>query len=92
MSDDEDCEDEPEESPKYIKEPLSRKYNQSNSEYDDEEEEELREEVCELPPKIEDMQVDEYEEDEIDSDDNGDEGNELPTVVIDSSMDEKELA
>jgi hypothetical protein len=38
------------------------------------------------------MQVDDYEDDDIDSDYNGDDGNELPTVVIDSSMDEKELA
>jgi hypothetical protein len=31
------------------------KYKETNSDYDEEEEEELREEVCELPPKIEDM-------------------------------------
>ena len=53
----------------------------SRSDYDDEEE--LREEVGELPPKIEDMDVQEYEEESE---------NELPTVVIDSSLDEKDPA
>jgi hypothetical protein len=41
----------------------------------------LREEVCDLPPKIEDLQVEDYN-DESSSD------NEAPTVVIDSSLDE----
>jgi len=53
----------------------------TRSDYDDEDE--LREEVCDLPPKIEDIEVEDYEEES---------DNELPTVVIDSSLDEKEFS
>ena len=57
--------------------------NVNSSEFE-EMEEELREQVNELPPKIEDMRVTDYDiyEDENDN----------PTVVIDSSLDEKDLA
>jgi hypothetical protein len=44
----------------------------------------LKEEVGELPNKIEDIEVEDYEDEEE---------NELPTVVIDSSLDdEKDIA
>lgn len=49
-------------------------------------EDELREEVGELPPRIQDLQVLEFEEDE-------EENNDAPTVVIDSSLeDDKDVA
>jgi hypothetical protein len=38
--------------------------NQIDSDYDDNDEEELKEEVGELPPKIEDLQVIEYDDNE----------------------------
>lgn len=41
----------------------------------------MREEVCDLPPKIEDLQVVEYTEDSEDE-------NDAPTVVIDNSLDD----
>lgn len=51
-----------------------------DSDYD--EEEELQENVGELPPKIEDLQVVEYDDNENDL------TNEAPTVVIDSSFED----
>lgn len=67
------------------------------SDYGDEEEE-LKEEVGDLPPKIEDLQVIEYDEDDeqypvMSSNDEDDECNQdAPTVVIDSSLDDKDYA
>ena len=53
----------------------------SNEDSDYDQEEELKEQVGELPPKIEDMR--EQQSNNSDSD-----NNDAPTVVIDSSIDE----
>ena len=50
-----------------------------------EEESEEEDQVGELPPKIEDVKVEDYEEEEEEGGEN-----ELPTVVIDSSLDDKD--
>ena len=74
---------------------------ETESDYDAEQEE-LREEVGELPPRIEDLQVVEFDDEDdflrfgrgkrqspFDDDEEG--ANEAPTVVIDSSLDEKDV-
>jgi len=67
------------------------KYRETTSDYDDEEE--LKEEVGDLPPRIEDLEIQDYEEDnDSATNDDPEDENELPTVVIDSSMDDKDAA
>lgn len=63
--------------------------NEDEKEEGSDYEDELREQVGELPPKIEDIMIEDYEEGETEEEE--DENNEAPTVVIDSSLDEKEI-
>ena len=65
----------------------------------------MREEVGDLPPKIEDLQVVEYDDEDDDHnflrfgrakrhpfpEEEDDGANDAPTVVIDSSLDEKDI-
>ena len=83
---------------------IKKRLNQIDSDYDDNDEEELKEEVGDLPPKIEDLQVIEYDDDDtyqfgrgghikIEScDEEDEENNDAPTVVIDTSMDDQDIA
>ena len=83
-----------------MKSNLQSKRIQKQTESDYDEEEELKEEVGELPPKIQDLQVEEYEDDDdlynygviSAQNQDDDDSHDMPTVVIDSSMDDKDYA